>query len=210
MKSRSASRLSAVAGGVLLLLAAGAAVPSALGEEGAATGAREKTSQTILACVNQATGVMAMRDSCKRGEIRVRWNKEGPAGPEGPQGPVGPQGPTGPQGPAGSRGPSGPAGPQGPQGPQGPAGTSGSGLSGYQLITVSQTLTGNNFNSFGISCPSGKIPISASWDQLDRDVILITSQLVLTPNPGWQFVVINDIGVDINVNFGVLCVTGTP
>jgi hypothetical protein len=43
-------------------------------------------------------------EPCHRGEVRVVWNVQGPAGPEGPAGAEGPTGPQGPAGPAGGGG----------------------------------------------------------------------------------------------------------
>ena len=112
--------------GVTALLGTAVLVPSAIG----ASGSVRSDSKVLLACVKQSTGEMFMKESCDRGEIRVRWNKEGPEGEVGPQGPAGPQGVVGPAGPEGPRGPAGagapgPAGPSGPSGPMGPAGPSG-------------------------------------------------------------------------------------
>lgn len=116
-------------GACALLIIGAVGASTALGDS-QPTARTDPNPKIILACVNQATGIMSMRDTCGIGEIRVRWNKRGPQGDMGPQGPAGPQGEAGPAGPAGPRGPSGagpagPVGPQGPQGPQGPAGNTG-------------------------------------------------------------------------------------
>lgn len=112
--------------GAVALLGAAAFVPTAIG----ASGSVRSDSKVLLACVKQSTGEMFMKESCDRGEIRVRWNKQGPEGDVGPQGPPGPQGVDGPQGPTGPRGPAGagvpgPPGPTGPPGSQGPMGLQG-------------------------------------------------------------------------------------
>src|SRR5262249_16470326 len=68
-------------------------------------------SGTIEACVHEdELRVVRSDQSCRRGELRVRWNMTGPPGP------VGPQGPQGEPGPRGSLGPQGPKGDQGLQG----------------------------------------------------------------------------------------------
>lgn len=129
-----------------VLLVVGAIGASAALGASPTTGAARDSSSVILACVNQESGVMSMRDQCKRGEIRVRWNRQGPQGEIGPQGEVGPQGPKGEVGPQGPRGDGGPQGPQGATGPMGPAGpvnayvTQGSSTSIPQPITTLASL----------------------------------------------------------------------
>lgn len=104
--------------GVVVLLGTAVLVPHAIG----ASGSVRSESKVLLACVKQSSGEMFMKDRCERGEIRVRWNKQGPEGETGPQGPAGPQGAAGPEGPVGSRGPQGLQGPPGPAGPPGSPG----------------------------------------------------------------------------------------
>jgi len=43
-------------------------------------------------------------DSCKKTEVAVSWNEQGPPGDPGPAGPAGPQGPQGPKGDPGAAG----------------------------------------------------------------------------------------------------------
>ena len=78
-----------------------------------------------------STGLVAVRDACKRGETQldpVALGLQGPPGPTGPQGdkgdpgPAGAPGATGPMGSQGPQGIAGPPGPQGAEGPQGPPG----------------------------------------------------------------------------------------
>ena len=123
--------------GACLLLVAGAIGASAAIGATATSGPARDSASVILACVNQESGVMSMRDQCKRGEIRVRWNRQGI------QGAVGPQGPEGAVGPQGSRGATGPTGPTGPMGPAGPVNAyvvQGSSTSIPQPITTLATL----------------------------------------------------------------------
>ncbi len=85
----------------------------------------------IQACRAKITGLLRVvsdPSKCRRSELPISWNIQGPAGAAGPAGPVGPAGPTGaggPQGPKGDQGPGGPQGERGLPGPQGPAGTQG-------------------------------------------------------------------------------------
>jgi hypothetical protein len=87
--------------------------------------------------------VVAAGEPCRRNELAISWNVEGPQGEPGPQGergapgpqgdkgasgadgPAGPQGETGPQGDKGETGAIGPRGPQGQQGPEGQRGPEG-------------------------------------------------------------------------------------
>ena len=72
-----------------------------------------------------STGLIAVRDACKRGETQldpVALGLQGPPGPTGAQGTPGPAGPKGDKGDTGPQGPPGPPGPPGPSGPQGPTG----------------------------------------------------------------------------------------
>lgn len=84
------------------------------------------------------TRIVDVHEACRRGEVRIQWNVEGPIGPAGARGATGPQGapgatgargasgPTGPQGATGSAGPAGPQGATGSAGPAGPQGATGS------------------------------------------------------------------------------------
>jgi Lamin Tail Domain/Collagen triple helix repeat (20 copies) len=91
----------------------------------------------IFACAQKHGGrlrVVAKPSACRRGEVPLSWNVQGPAGARGATGPAGPAGPAGARGPIGATGPQGAAGangargargatgPAGPTGPQGPAG----------------------------------------------------------------------------------------
>ena len=102
---------------------------------GVALAAQQPAARTaggvINACIAKRTGlvrIVSAAGSCRRGESRLAWNIQGPAGlrgvdgAAGPAGPAGPAGAAGPKGDAGARGATGPAGAQGPVGPQGPAG----------------------------------------------------------------------------------------
>src|SRR5436190_23794294 len=63
--------------------------------------------EAIHACVNQRSGdlrVIAAGAECKKNEVPLAWNVQGPPGPQGVSGPAGPAGPTGPQGIGGPQG----------------------------------------------------------------------------------------------------------
>ena len=97
-------------------------------------GGRRPNNALINACAKKKDGrlrIVAPNASCRRNELPLAWNAQGPAGPAGaagkagatgPAGPAGPPGPAGAKGEAGARGPTGAAGPAGPTGPQGPPG----------------------------------------------------------------------------------------
>ena len=90
---------------------------------GGALAAIPDANGVVHACYNVTNGNTRIIDTaietCKRHEVALAWNQQGPQGPAGPQGVPGP---VGPQGPQGIPGPTGPTGPQGPAGPAGPAG----------------------------------------------------------------------------------------
>lgn len=92
---------------------------------------RRPSNAVINACVKKKDGrvrVVAAGASCRRGELPLAWNTQGPSGPAGAAGPAGAPGPAGPAGAKGdpgargATGAGGPAGRAGPTGPQGPAG----------------------------------------------------------------------------------------
>jgi hypothetical protein len=111
---------------LLLMLA-----PLALGA-GAAIAAQgtnhKRTNGVIYACAKKANGrlrAVAGPGRCRKGEVQLSWNVQGPAGPAGPPGATGasgPQGVAGPPGPPGADGARGPTGQRGPTGATGPAG----------------------------------------------------------------------------------------
>ena len=69
------------------------------------TTAAENASTVYLACADKSSGVMHLvvdpSKGCKKTELALQWNVQGPQGPTGPQGPRGPTGPQGPPGLAG-------------------------------------------------------------------------------------------------------------
>jgi hypothetical protein len=91
--------------------------------------ARRPSSAVINACVKKKSGkvrVVASLNACRRGEMPLSWNVQGPAGSRGPTGAPGVAGPTGPAGAAGPKGDAGARGATGPAGAPGPAGRQGS------------------------------------------------------------------------------------
>jgi hypothetical protein len=136
---------------------------------------------TIHACVKDS-GTIRIVDTgakCAGGEQPLTWNIQGPAGPVGPQGPKGNTGPQGPKGDTGLPGPKGDAGPQGlkgdtglpgpkgdagPQGLKGDAGPQGApGLSEYEVVPVTQAISGAGGWVFDAACPNGKTAISGGY-----------------------------------------------
>lgn len=72
--------------------------------------------ETVSACVQNSTGTLYLKSSCRRRDERISWNRVGPQGPQGPTGQTGHAGATGPSGPSGPDGPTGQTGAQGPAG----------------------------------------------------------------------------------------------
>lgn len=112
-----------------VLTVAGLAATVVAGVAAMATAAGDPPT-TIDACRNVRHGLVRIvfnPNACKRNEVYLSWNVEGPAGPAGV---AGPGGDTGAQGAAGAVGPAGPAGPAGPKGDSGAALNSVGGLAG--------------------------------------------------------------------------------
>lgn len=100
---------------------------------------RRPSNAVINVCVKKNDGrmrVVGAAATCRRNELPLAWNAQGPAGPAGAAGRTGATGPAGSAGPAGAPGSKGDAGARGangaagaagragPTGPQGPAGPS--------------------------------------------------------------------------------------
>jgi lamin tail-like protein/collagen triple helix repeat protein len=154
---RLARRRLLLSAGVLLALGGGAAVA-------AHSSAERRTAGVIFACVNKHGGrvrVVANPGSCRRGELALSWNVQGPAGPSGPAGSSGPTGPAGPQGPAGAAGVQGPPGATGAAGQAGPAGAAGpagpTGPAGPRLDTL------DALNGTACHAPAGTGTLSISY-----------------------------------------------
>lgn len=71
---------------------------------GSAYAVGRATGETISACQNKKTGVLAVKKRCSPNETPISWSEVGPQGPQGAPGGAGPQGPAGAQGPAGVAG----------------------------------------------------------------------------------------------------------
>ncbi|HLM37745.1 MAG TPA: lamin tail domain-containing protein [Gaiellaceae bacterium] len=104
---------------------------------------RRPSNAVINACVKKNDGrvrVVAAAASCRRNELPLAWNAQGPAGPAGRPGATGPAGAEGragamgPKGDAGQRGGTGAAGPTGRAGATGPRGPAGPGLSALENL----------------------------------------------------------------------------
>jgi lamin tail-like protein/collagen triple helix repeat protein len=177
----------------LLALVAGLAVLAGIASFTAlATSSSATESAVIQACRHKKSGLLRVvpdPSKCRKSEIPISWNVQGPPGPAGPagsagppgsqgpkgdpgaagpqgekgeagsQGPAGPQGSQGAQGATGPQGPSGAQGPAGPQGPPGPKGDPGAGLAKFEDLN-------------GLPCTAGTPgTISISYDTARHAII---------------------------------------
>jgi hypothetical protein len=98
--------------------------------------------------------IIAADEECKKNEVALDWNIQGPAGPQGPQGDVGPVGPPGPAGPAGSNG-----------------------VSGYQIVAHQEFLAPGAFVNVHVDCPAGKKVLGGGFDiETPDDVKVFSSE----------------------------------
>lgn len=88
--------------------------------------------------------------------LRALASQAGP-GAAGVPGPRGERGEPGARGPAGPRGETGPVGLTGPQGPPGPMGPSG--VSGWSYFTEGHTIGPEDYETWDVSCPGGKVAL---------------------------------------------------
>lgn len=166
----------------------------------------------IHGCYQKNNGQLRVIDfeageSCRRSELALSWNEQGPQGDQGPQGiqgAIGPQGPkgetgdtgatgetgdtgaTGATGDTGATGATGPQGEQGEQGeqgdlgPQGPAGPPGSGT----------TLTSiNDLNGIDCSTDTSGLPRTVRVQESNGTISLVcTAGPVLTVSLGVTYV----------------------
>jgi len=111
-----------------------------------------------LCSVNGILNLQVDSTTCSTGSAVTVDLLTGPQGPQGPTGATGATGAQGPQGIQGLTGPSGgPAGPAGLAGAAGVAGAAGkNGVSGYQIVSKSQTLKAGKAMTWTMSCSSGK------------------------------------------------------
>ncbi|HEX4931441.1 MAG TPA: hypothetical protein VFV62_12085, partial [Gaiellaceae bacterium] len=80
-------------------LAASALTAAALTTVGVAVvNVPSRSAATINGCYNRGNGQLRVDSSCKKNEIAISWNEQGPKGDPGPAGPAGPAGATGPKG----------------------------------------------------------------------------------------------------------------
>ena len=99
-----------------------AAVLAALATAGVAVATsvnKSSKSKTLTGCYSDSSGalrILVHGSTCKKGELKVSWNQQGPKGKTGPQGIPGAQGSTGPKGETGAPGSKGETGVQGPAG----------------------------------------------------------------------------------------------
>jgi hypothetical protein len=77
-------RFIAVVGAACVTVASGAVIATATGLQGG----------QVQACAGKATGALRLAATCQKGERRVSWSENGPAGLQGPIGPTGAVGPA--------------------------------------------------------------------------------------------------------------------
>ena len=129
--------------------------------------ARAGSSDTVNACVNNASGelrIVGATDTCKANETLVTWNQQGPTGPQGPQGATGAQGEPGA---TGATGPQGPAGANGVSGFVGIAndftvGTAASYLPDGSVVTRNVDCSAGNC-ILRVYCPTGKVALGGGY-----------------------------------------------
>ena len=124
-----------------------------------------RSNGVIFACAKKHGGglrVVANPSACRRGEVALSWNVQGPAGARGATGASGPAGPAGAAGPAGTRGATGPQGLPGANGAQGARGATGpagpQGPAGPKLGTLDE------LNGTACHAPAGNGTLSVSYD----------------------------------------------
>lgn len=133
---------------------------------------RRPSNAVINACVKKKDGrvrVVAAAASCRRDELPLAWNGQGPAGPAGaagaagragatgPAGAPGPAGTAGPKGDAGVRGATGAAGPAGRAGPTGPQGPAGAALSALENLNGVGCHAGGHAGTVALTYDAGGI-----------------------------------------------------
>ena len=130
-------------------------------------------STTIHACVVRRTGELLVRAKCARGESRISWNEQGPAGATGATGATGPMGEPG-------------ASPFVASGEVGPTGAS-----GIEGLTSQQTGTGQYLITLtGPGCPNhmDNLVASVNGDPIYENGSVAISQVGLG-NGSNQFIV---------------------
>lgn len=90
--------------------------------------------------------IIAADEECKKNEVALDWNIQGPAGPQGLQGDTGP------------------AGPQGP-----------SGVSGYEIVTRQEFLAPGAFANVHVDCPAGKKVLGGGFEIETPDDVKVFS-----------------------------------
>lgn len=151
-------------------------------------------SSTITVCVHHHGGTLYKAGRCRKGDRKLSFNRQGPAGPQGARGATGPQGPVGQTGPAGPQGLTGPQGPKGDTGPQGATGQTGpagpQGPTGQTGATGPQGPQGPAGGStWAVVSASGAIVAqSSSWGS-NTVTHIGTGQYCITPGTGAFWVV---------------------
>jgi hypothetical protein len=134
--------------------------------------------------------IVEANEDCKKNEVALDWNIQGPPGPAGPAGPQGPQGDVGPAGPAGPPGPSG--------------------VSGYEIVTHQEFLAPGAFANVHVECPTGKKVLGGGFDiETPDDVKVFSSEpsdgLGNIIDHGWNVFVHNTATVSRQTTVSAIC-----
>ena len=162
------------------IIGGGAAVASAHG------GGGHGHSGVITACYDKYSRILRIvsdEGDCRKPNISISWNIQGPKGDPGDKGPKGDRGPQGPPGPTGPAGPAGPPGPQGPPGPPGPGG-----LANVHVVTSVVPADGGTTKSGTASCAKGEVATGGGYLLPSGLTIFVTASApVGSPPTGWTF-----------------------
>jgi hypothetical protein len=128
--------------------------------------------------------IVEANEDCKKNEVALDWNIQGPPGPAGPAGPQGPQGDVGPAGP--------------------------SGVSGYEIVTHQEFLAPGTFANVHVECPAGKKVLGGGFDiETPDDVKVFSSEpsdgLGNIIDHGWNVFVHNTGTVSRQTTVSAIC-----
>lgn len=148
---------------------------------------------TITACVKGKGEYFPASGVCKKGQNKVTWNAQGPAGLPGPPGPPGAPGEPGPPGIPGA--------------------AANGGLTGYELINapVVHYQPGDLLVATA-PCPQGKVAVGGGYVMANSGLNVLTSRPRLTES-GMEWMVVAEYpgneGDDLLLTPWVACATGT-
>lgn len=125
--------------------------------------------------------IVDANEDCKKNEVALDWNIQGPAGPQGLQGEPGPAGPPGP-----------------------------SGVSGYEIVSHKEILAPGTFASVHVECPTGKKVLGGGFSiETPDDVKVFSSDpsdgLGNLIDHGWNVFVHNAGSVSRQTTVSAIC-----